>query len=291
MGKSYVKKLKINLFVIACLSLSLVACRKEEVPSGGINGKFSVSELRKVYFSKGNLQFQATTKTWRFAESQYEVIGDLNSHISETYDGWIDLFAWSSSGCISGAHICQPWSVSPTSSDYYPVGVYNNNLNHKTGSDWGCNAISNGGNQKNMWYTLSFEEWQYLLDDRENASKKKGFGTVAGIHGMILLPDEWNQPNGIPFDPNSSWFEENNVYSHEEWVLMESAGAVFLPAAGWREIYDVYETDRWGLYWTNSCYKTNQAYNLVFGHDIASIGHDFVRGTGLSVRLARDVDD
>lgn len=280
---------KTKMIVFACMILSLAACRKEEVPMGGIDGKFSVSELRKVYFSKGNLQFQASTKTWRFAENQYEMIGESNANISEYYQGWIDLFAWSSSGCVSGGHICQPWSVSATSSDYYPLGVNNNNISLRNGADWGCNAISNGGNKKYMWYTLSFEEWLYLLNDRENADEKRGFATVAGVHGFILLPDDWEQPSGLLFDPESPDYNDN-VYSVDEWPIMESAGAVFLPAAGWREVYSVDQVNRAGSYWTCSCYKVNRAFNFVFAPSNFLVDNANLRGMGFSVRLAREVD-
>ena len=37
---------------------------------GAINGVFSVASNKKVYFSQGNLQYQASTRTWRFAEHQ-----------------------------------------------------------------------------------------------------------------------------------------------------------------------------------------------------------------------------
>lgn len=58
------------------------------------NGKFSVSPTQQVYFSKGNLQYQASTKTWRFAKHQWDFIGSSNKNISPDYEGWIDLFGW-----------------------------------------------------------------------------------------------------------------------------------------------------------------------------------------------------
>ena len=76
-------------------------------PAGSINGLFSVSADKQVYFSQGNLQYQASTNTWRFAERQIDYVG-LNSNgnvyeggvqcdnalMSSTYSGWIDLFGW-----------------------------------------------------------------------------------------------------------------------------------------------------------------------------------------------------
>ena len=44
-------------------------------PQGAVKGVFSVSKNKRVCFSQGNLQYQASTDTWRFAEHQYDVVG------------------------------------------------------------------------------------------------------------------------------------------------------------------------------------------------------------------------
>ena len=51
---------------------------------GLIKGEFSVSATQKVSFSQGNLQYRASTDTWRFAENQFVCIGENNSNISST---------------------------------------------------------------------------------------------------------------------------------------------------------------------------------------------------------------
>ena len=43
--------------------------------AGGLSGKFSVSSGKQVQFSKGNLQYKASTNTWRFAEHQWDMVG------------------------------------------------------------------------------------------------------------------------------------------------------------------------------------------------------------------------
>ena len=53
-------------------------------PTGAINGKFSVSGSKQVYFSMGNLQYKASTNTWRFAPYQYSYIGSDNANMSST---------------------------------------------------------------------------------------------------------------------------------------------------------------------------------------------------------------
>jgi len=51
-------------------------------PIGAIDGKFTINEDGgQIYFSQGNLQYQASTNTWKFAESQYDYIGDANSNL------------------------------------------------------------------------------------------------------------------------------------------------------------------------------------------------------------------
>ena len=47
--------------------------------TGELPGVFSVAEGRQVQFSQGNLQYQPSTATWRFAEHQYDMIGATNA--------------------------------------------------------------------------------------------------------------------------------------------------------------------------------------------------------------------
>ena len=71
--------------------------------TGALSGVFSVSDSTMIHFSKGNLQYQASTETWRFATNQYDIVGLANNQISNTNEGWIDLFGWGTSGYNHGA--------------------------------------------------------------------------------------------------------------------------------------------------------------------------------------------
>ena len=54
---------------------------------------FSVGENRTVCFSHGNLQYNKTTGSWRFAEKQYDYVGyDIDEKAAAA--GWMDLFEW-----------------------------------------------------------------------------------------------------------------------------------------------------------------------------------------------------
>ena len=116
------------------------------VPTGAINGLFSISETKQVWFSQGNLQYQASTDIWRFAEHQWDFVGGThyingqvygnvyengikcdNSLISSTYSGWIDLFGWGTSGYNdandSNNVEFKPWSTNVyTENNYFGYG-------------------------------------------------------------------------------------------------------------------------------------------------------------------------
>ena len=71
-------------------------------PAGGIDGLFSVSVTKKVYFSKGNLRatYDGSSWTWSFADHQYDAVGDAAANTSINGDGTVsangsvDLFGW-----------------------------------------------------------------------------------------------------------------------------------------------------------------------------------------------------
>ena len=254
-------------------------------PEGAIDGLFSVSATQQVYFSQGNLQYQASTNTWRFAEHQYDYVGTQtddgrgnyggnvsgsdNRNISSTYSGWIDLFGWGTGN--------NPTLASNTYTDY------------STFVDWGSNAIINGGNAVNQWRTLTQSEWYYLLYSRANASSKRGTGNINGVGGLIILPDSWEQPSGCPqFSPGVASDWSHNSYTLAQWAQMELAGAVFLPAAGYRLGTDVGDMGSSGLYWSSTPNDEDYAYYVGFIGRYLNAAYSDYRGDGFSVRPVQD---
>ena len=261
-------------------------------PTGAINGLFSVSSTQQVYFSKGNLQYQASTHTWRFATNQYDMIGNSNSNISSTYNGWIDLFGWGTSGYNHGAVCYQPYAVSSTNTDFYAYGNAYNNLNNGTGeADWGYNAISNGGNTINEWRTMTNSEWQYVFEIRNTVSGiRYAKAKVNGISGIILLPDNWNSSIYSLNNVNTSSANyTSNVISISIWTnTLEANGAVFLPAAGSRYLASIDLVGVCGRYWSASYDDNNNAHALSISDLNLNPNYYFYRCYGLSVRLVRD---
>ncbi len=260
------------------------------LPEGITQGLFSVSETLRVHFSQGNLQYQASTRTWRFAESQLDYIGEGNANIGETYDGWIDLFGWGTSGYNHGANAYQPWSTSEHYSDYYAYGNGRNNLFDQTGqADWGYNAISNGGNtENNGWRTLHREEWNYLMSERVTPTGIH-FATacIDGTNGMLIFPDDWDGSYNITQPDNYSADYGNNAISATDWENLETKGVVFLPAAGIRvRGVQVGYLQTGAVYWSSTASSSDLAYSMYF---IAGDKHRDVdvnyREYGASVRL------
>ena len=255
----------------------------ENCPDGAINALFSVSPTEKVYFSKGNLQYQASTKTWRFAEHQWDIIGSENSNISENYDGWIDLFGWGTSG-YNGKN---PWMTSNTSTDY---GNGNNDI-AGTNYDWGLyNTISNA--EGKCWRTLTRDEWAYVFYNRSTSSGMHYvWAQVNGVNGIILLPDNWDAKTYKC--KKADKFENScgsNIISLTDWTYkFEANGAVFLPAAGCRGGSSFGNHNNG--YWSATCGVEPYACSVGFSNGVNAEGGGFWLCVGLSVRLVCDVEE
>jgi hypothetical protein len=253
-------------------------------------GMFSVSADKQVTFSKGNLQYTQSTDTWSFANAQWEMIGTDNviggSVSSDPTDGdskegtvladKVDLFGWSTSATYFGVSTSTDWE-----NDYLGSFV-----------DWGTNKI--GNDAPNTWRTLSIDEWQYLLDSRLSASSLKGIAHVNGVNGLILLPDNWICPAGITFTSgfHNEWgvdyYAAYQTFTAAEWSKLEAAGAVFLPAAGYRYGSIVYCVQYYGFYWSATENGSYDAKCFYFGSYELSMNLD-LHTNGQSVRLVKDL--
>lgn len=92
------------------------------------------------------------------------------------------------------------------------------------------------------WSMLSHDEWKYLLITRSvtntlSADARFTMATIGDTYkGLIIFPDYYEHPEGTGFI--AGVFNSNSNYtaqvSLEGWAMMEAAGCVFLPAAGYR---------------------------------------------------------
>lgn len=267
--------------------------------NGSSKSYFQVSPSLQVRFSAGNLQYTRyedpgtgeMAGKWRFAEHQYDMMQDNNANIGNYYTGWIDLFGWGTSGWNSGGGAAyEPYATSGTfkpggSNDADLLGTYAN-------SDWGVYNSANiyyGSNPSGLtsWRTLTNDEWNYLLNSRSNAANKKGLATVGTAHGLVLLPESWTLPTGCSFTAGTGSGYSTNSYTLEQWDLMETAGAIFLPSDGYRNGIEVNETPGSGYYWSSTHNNGMYSYCLKFSATLIE-NTTMTRSRGCAVRLVKN---
>ena len=276
------------------LSVRPVQDKQEEAEPAYQPKPFTVAEGKQVTFSGGNLQYTQSTQTWAFAEHQYDMLGTDNvDGGSKSYDATygydktgsaladkIDLFGW------SGSTGSAKWGISTSTdnSDYSGDFV-----------DWGTNM-----DDGNTWYTLTADEWDYLLDERSDADQLVGvariqLGEKIYANGLVLLPDNWTCPAGVTFKSGFSnthsvqAYADYQTFTLADWQQLEAAGAVFLPASGFREGSFVGYVQSSGYYWSATPDGSDKAYYMYFISDsYFSYNYSRNRNYGLAVRLVKD---
>lgn len=264
--------------MMALVTLSASAITK---PQGTGAGLFQINDDGDfVWVSTGNLQYQATTNTFRFAPNQYDTIGALNSNIGASYSGWIDLFGYGTSGYDA--------NIAPYKSEL-DLNGYGNGTEDIAGTnyDWGVNnKISNGGNEAGIWRTLTHDEWYYLIMKHYHYQS-----TVNGVTGLIVLPDEFEYPEGSePLSYSAGKFNEN-VLSAAQWTALEDAGAIFLPAAGERTGAEVDGVGVGGFYWSATTRNESSTWAMVAAFEEGKTiitGYSQPMAMGFAVRLVAD---
>lgn len=276
-----------------------------DVPDGALAGAFSVDgNGSQVLFSQGNLQYQASTNTWRFAEKQWDYIGSDNSSIGQTYSGWIDLFGWGTSGYDCGNYFYHPYDYTLKDDYYYSGGLQygpkgqTSLTGSNAKSDWGVyNAISNGGNQAGLWRTLTHDEMYYLVFERSTTSGIRfAKAVVNNVNGLILFPDNWNKGTYSINEANEDYVNYSvNKISSSNWTKLEDAGCAFLPAAGVRYVPDyelivnlIAAVGTSGEYWTATGEATEADADHLCFHSEGLLFRSWPRYEGRSVRLVRD---
>lgn len=263
---------KLFSLVICVMAVLFVGC---EPNAPEVIGVFSVSETKQVTFSPGNLQYHPANNEWRFAQSQLDYIGEANSNCSSSYNGWLDLFGWSTSATHFGV------SASDTIDDYLGDFV-----------DWGTNKIDKDA--PNTWRTLTNSEWEYVLLNRTNASSLCGIAQVDGVNGLILLPDSWTSPADVTFmagfhrDLSVEAYSQYQTFTAAQWSKLEATGAVFLPAAGVRfgSVVDFKQSH--SFCWSANTLNSAVACYLASGSRGAGMFSGY-RYFGHSVRLVKDL--
>lgn len=265
---------------------------------GPLAGKFTINAGGdKVSFSQGNLQatYNGSSWSWAFATNQWDYIGNAegNTKVSAStpfvsgYSGsstTVDLFGWvGASSTWSGA--AQYGITSSTTTDN--TDGYGNVATEALKSDWG-NTIGSG------WRTLTSDEWMYLFNTRTPTSGVRyAKATVNGKSGVILLPDDWNTTyySLTSINTANAAYTTNSITSSDWTNKLEAHGAVFLPAAGYRNGSTVNNQGPRGHYWSSSPNTSNvtSVYYVFFNSGFLE-ARNTNRNYGHSVRLVRQVE-
>lgn len=282
---------------------------------------------KKVYFSKANLRFVGfdNTGSWSFHENQVDASfaspgyssGNLEIPTTESTN---DRLAWG----LYGNHGMYE--------DDFPE--ITTNLSKADGNDWGC-AFSETSPEGDNWRTLTIDEWNYLFNGRSQQKrflkvtlKLSDSETPNAVQGILLFPDDYVEPAGLTqtftYNSNTSAstgsgyvvadgdkFINAKLYTDptSNSYKMLAAGAVFLPAAGYRiqQWYQMYychtpglytaslKWDAYGYYWssTSGVYNQYEAKSRAFYFDRSTVGEASSyqdRSHGMCVRLVWDAN-
>ena len=296
--------------------------------SDNVLSQFTVNANgKKVYFSKANLRFVGYNNndgSWSFHENQVDAsyapdYGDNNIDIPSG-ESTNDRFAWG----LYGNHGMYE--------DDWPA--ITTNLSKADGNDWGC-AFSETSPEGDKWRTLTIDEWNYLFNGRSQQKrflkvtlKLSDSETPNAVQGILLFPDDYVEPAGLTqtftYNSNTSAstgsgyvvadgdkFINAKLYTDptSNSYKMLAAGAVFLPAAGYRistTYYQYYchtqavyltstKRDAYGYYWssTSGAYNEFSHTSRAFYFDRSAVGEAssyMDRTNGMCVRLVWDAN-
>ena len=249
-----------------------------------------------VQFSNGNLLYKAyPTPTWHIADNPWDFVGGSvtfkgasgtqtkdfgtvdvdhircsNNLIGETYNGYIDLFGWSTWGAGG-----TPWKYSNADSEYAWSTDFNETIDNENNTDWRI---------------LTKEEWEQLRTYHH--ATRIGMATLhddeyGDVRGAIVLPDKCE----------SEYLSEDWInMSDATWNNLKNQGAVFLPATGYRQVQTVNQANQegqktYGYYWTSSYHSSNDSNGVCMyittGSSKISTNINFGKSYGMAVRLVR----
>ena len=264
---------KVGGYTATC---SVTVAEPQSRPEGTLQGYFSISDSTVVFFSKGNLYCSGATfngdgtvlninnVTWGFETHQYDTTPSGNDDRDPKH---ISHFMWCSSAEKAMA------------------------LRY----DGGCNGQSPFFAEKdfsvggvNTWSTPTKDEWSYLLNTRtmkngvpRYTNKTSGITIESeNYRGLFIYPDDYD--GMVVGDASETW----------TWEIINGAGIVFLPAAGYRSGGDghtnVEGAGGYGVYWSSTPYGGDSAYYLSFNSGNVNPADSYTRRDACAVRLVTE---
>lgn len=252
-----------NMYTTGHNYLALYAFEYQNAPAD-----FETSNYWMDLFCWGATGYDAQAEPWNVRRDFY-VNGTGGYFKNDPYGAAMATFVWGNGSATQ--HPGQQQGSSYTQSWYLPNISNNTNMSdYDNNYDWGqyCNIYnpkSGSFDAPGTWRTLTgsyhgdehpeLGEWYYLMHCRTTANGQasvvngqqdarwcKARINVNGtyIRGLILFPDVYEHPAGVP-GPNNinrrgdiTCDDAGNDYTVAQWEQMEALGAEFLPCAGTR---------------------------------------------------------
>ncbi|MCQ2294141.1 MAG: hypothetical protein MJZ67_00675 [Bacteroidales bacterium] len=241
--------------------------RTESLPANP--NYYSVSETKQVRFSSGNLQF-TNPGYFDFAPTQHEVIHFIYTDVDgRDFPYHTDLFILSTESNVFGVPPINPdYDYIPTNATLPITGEFHDwgfNMNPYSDFHFGYHAelFDDYYQIPCRWRTLSSSEWNYLINERPNATRLRTFVKVqnegGNFAGMLIFPDGFTGASGINLDfgtyhlGSEEYAAVNNLTIAQYNQLI--ANATFFPVTGHFSLtatttaFDLQEADRFGTYW------------------------------------------
>ncbi len=223
---------------------------------------------KKVVFAPGNLQATILTvatssstvgsaSSWRFAEHQYDALGDCSGNKFENIGDDIDLFAWIGNSATQTFEDDQKygviWPVANSSTP--PAARFGEVQGEYIKYDWGSLfngttypadtwRLPNGDKEEDDTYT----EWERLINKRSytyicaKATIKANNSETIIARGLVVFPDTFALPYGFSTTTNGGELQgyakdastgthyADNIMTLAMWELLEEkGGCAFLP--------------------------------------------------------------
>ncbi|MDO5342170.1 MAG: hypothetical protein Q4F69_06930 [Bacteroidia bacterium] len=200
-------------------AIEVVMETSPEVPAGALPGKFKIAADKYVYFSKGNLYYDANASDpdkWGFEENQWDY---------QSYPG-----GWACVNGVKGDKTSTGYGLFGLSTDdtgnYYGANTYTD-ISYFKGNfvDWGGIPTLPGNENGQIWYTLSKNELNYLNTNVTKTDAYEKF-TLNGkeIRGYLYLP----------FTTPSDEVSSIKTAIKNDLNKLASYGGVFFPLSGRR---------------------------------------------------------
>ena len=109
-------------------------------------------------------------------------------------------------------------------------------------------------------------------------------------HGNDRIAGKHRDVRGNNESESKKGYGAHQFIDEVEWKKLEHAGAIFLPAAGYRIAWDVGNVQYHGFYWSSTANLANTAYYTYFSSGLAE-PRIRERKHAHSVRLVRDVKE